>query len=245
MACGTAPVVGAAWRDDQARYGSRVTYLGGPASPQHAADCHPSSHNCASTCGGQESPVNGVAYDSRYCHAIDTGVGDDSALGYSIVAARVRDPRVRYCIYRGVGYYGHYYRPPGPDGRTRTFSASGHPTHVHTSFLPGTTFDTRPFYTDQALTSTQKLYRFLWAFRQAAGKPFLARGAEKDRTKVPHIKVVQRAFGLPETGVYDAALEAKVVAFQAFLSIPHHGPAGRVNRRTWAWLIYELFFGGH
>lgn len=244
MTCTAAPIVGAAWRDDYARFGSRVTYLGGPASAQHSADCHASSHNCASTCGGQESPVNGVAYDPRYAHAIDVGVGQDQALGMQIVNARVRDPRVRYCIFRGVGYYGHAYRPPGPGGATRTFTASGHPTHVHTSFLPGTTFDVRPFYTDSLVTPAVKLYRFLWAFKEAGAKPFLARGAERDRTKVPYIKAVQRCFGLRETGVFDEVLEAKVAAFQTFLSIPHHGPAGRVNRRTWAWLIYDLFYNG-
>lgn len=237
--CTAAPVAAAAWRDDRARWGSRVTYLGIVGDQSHQA--RTSSHNCGAR---QESPVNGVDYDDRYAHALDTGVGDDTELGYTIVNARVRDRRTRYCIYRGVGYYGHHYRPPGPDGRTRTFRASGHPTHVHTSFLPGTTFDTSAFYSDQALTPAQKLYRWLWAFGQAAGKPFLARGSEKDHTKVPHIKAVQRAFGLPQTGKYDAKLEAKVAAFQAFLKIPHHGPAGRVNRRTWAWLIYDLFFGG-
>lgn len=245
MSCSAAPIVGAAWRDDQAKFGGRVTYLGGVASPQHAADCHASSHNCASTCGGQESPVNGVSYNPSYAHAIDTGVGDDVAVGMAIVNAYVRDPRTRYCIYRGVGYYGHYYRPPGPDGRTRTFRASGHPTHVHRSFLPGTTFDTRPFYTDQALTATQKLYRFLWAFDQAGAKPFLAPGSERDVVKVRYINDVRRRFGLRETGKYDAELEAKVAAFQAFLRIPHRGKPGRMNRRTWAWLIYDLFFGGN
>lgn len=243
MSCQAAPIVGAAWRDDSAKFGSRVTYLGGPASASHSADCHPSSHNCASTCGGQESPVNGKSYDPRYCHAIDTGVGSDVAVGMAIVTARVRDPRVRYCIYRGVLYYGHYYRPPGPDGRTITTSASGHPTHVHTSFLPGTTFDVRPFYTDSALTATQKLYRWLWAFDQAGAKPFLGPGSERDRTKVRFINDVRRQFGLAENGRYDAELVAKVTAFRAFLKIPHRGPAGRINRRTWAWLIYGLFFG--
>lgn len=239
MGCSAAPVAAAAWRDDRARYGPRVTYLGIVGDPRHQT--RTSSHNCAPK---QESAVNGRAYDPNYAHALDTGVGADVALGMEVVNARVRDPRVRYCIFRGVGYYGHHYRPPGPDGRTRTFRASGHPTHVHTSFLPSTTHDVRPFYSDQALTTTQKLYRWLWSFDQAKDKPFLARGAERDRTKVRHINVVRRAFGMVENGVYDAALEAKVAAFQAFLKIPHRGPAGRVNRRTWAWLIYDLFFHG-
>lgn len=147
--CTAAPVAAAAWRDDRARWGSRVTYLGIVGDQSHQG--RTSSHNCGAR---QESPVNGVDYDDRYAHALDTGVGGDTALGMAIVAARVRDPRVRYCIYRGVGYYGHYYRPPGPDGRTRTFTASGHPTHVHTSFLPGTTFDTRPFDFLGGATST-------------------------------------------------------------------------------------------
>lgn len=239
MGCSAAPVAAAAWRDDQARWGRRVTYLGIVGDPSHQG--RTSSHNCGLR---QESPVNGVDYDDNYAHALDTGVGDDIALGMAIVNARVRDPRVRYCIYRGVGYYGHHYRPPGPDGRTRTFRASGHPTHVHTSFLPGTTFDVRAFYTDQALTPTQKLYRWLWAFDQAGAKPFLGPGSERDPVKRRFINDVRRQFGLVENGRYDLALEEKVRAFQAFLKIPHRGPAGRINRRTWAWLIYDLFFNG-
>ncbi len=239
MGCQASPVAAAAWRDDQARWGSRVTYLGIVGDQSHQGRI--SSHNCAPR---QESPVNGIAYDPRFAHANDTGVGDDTALGMAIVKARVRDPRVRYCIYRGVGYYGHYYRPPGADGRTRTFRASGHPTHVHTSYLPGTTFDTHPFYSDSVLTAEQKLYRWLWAFGQAGAKPFLGPGSERDPVKRRYINDVRRQFGLAENGRYDADLEAKVTAFQAFLRIPHRGKAGRVNRRTWAWLIYDLFFGG-
>lgn len=237
--CQAAPVAAAAWRDDRARWGSRVTFLGIVGDPAHQA--RTSSHNCGLR---QESPVNGVDYADGYAHALDTGVGDDVALGMAIVAAYVRDPRVRYCIYRGIGYYGHHYRPPWPDGVTRTFTASGHPTHVHRSFLPGTTFDTRPFYSDAAVPGTTRLYRWLWAFGQAGAKPFLARGAERDHTKVRYINDVRRQFGLPETGKFDAELEAKVAAFQGYLSIPHRGPAGRINRRTWAWLIYDLFYNG-
>ncbi len=240
MTCTAAPVVLAAFDADRARYGTRVSYLGGPASASHSADCHASSHNCASTCGGQESPINGVRYDPRYAHATDTYVGADKRLGQDIVWWRIRDPRTRYCIFDGVLYYGLH----NPDHRGGTARASGHPTHVHTSWLPGTTFDVSGFYGDGGLTPATKLYRWLWAFKQAGAKTFLGPGSERDVVKVKFINDVRRQFGLVENGRYDAALEAKVAAFQTFLRIPHRGRAGRVNRCTWAWLIYDLFFGG-
>lgn len=124
--CSPSPVAQRAWQDDRDRYGSRVRYLGIKGDDAHKK--RRSDHNC-----GQYS-----GYHPGYAHALDTGV-DSPALGYEIVRARMADPRVKYCIFRGVGYYPHH-RGGG------TFRSSGHPDHVHTSFMPGTTFDTRPFY---------------------------------------------------------------------------------------------------
>lgn len=101
------------------------------ASAQHSADCHRSSHNCACTCGGQESGN----YDPRYAHAWDAGHGGDRALAKVIREAFLRDPRTRYVIDNGIIYY--------PDGSWS--HGSGHEDHVHVSFLPGTTWDTRTF----------------------------------------------------------------------------------------------------
>lgn len=236
--CQPAPVASAAWRDDQARYGNRVSFLGIVGDQAHQA--RTSGHNCGLR---QESPVNGVDYPDGYAHAGDTGVAS-AEVGLEIVNARVRDPRVRYCIFRGVGYYGHHYRPPGPGGVTRTFRASGHPDHVHTSYLPWATFDTSPFYAAGKLTKTQLLYWWLWAGKEALRKPFLRPGSELMPGNTAHIKAVQKAFGLTQTGTYGPATVAKVKAFQEFLSIPHRGPAGRMNRRTWQWLIYDVFTRG-
>lgn len=123
--CSPSPVAKRAWQDDQARYGSRVRYLGIVGDKAHQA--RKSDHNC-----------NQRGYNPNYAHALDTGV-DSAALGMEIVRARMKDRRVSYCIFRGVGYY--------PDHRGGgTFRSSGHPDHVHTSFMPGTTFDTSPFY---------------------------------------------------------------------------------------------------
>jgi hypothetical protein len=124
-----------AWHDDQARYGGRVTYLGGPGDKAHQA--RKSDHNCRQR-----------GYHPDYAHALDTGIGGDKALGREIRDAYLQDPRVKYVIFDGVLYY--------PDGTTR--DAAGHETHVHRSFKPGTTFDIRPFYggkADDTMTDEQ------------------------------------------------------------------------------------------
>lgn len=102
----------------------------------------------------------------------------------------------------------------------------------------------RPAYTAAKYSKAQLLYWWLWAGAQAARKPFLRVGSERDPAKVVHIKAVQKAFGLPQTGTYGPATVAKVKAFQEFLKIPHRGVAGRMNRRTWQWLIYDVFTRG-
>lgn len=120
--CKPAPVAQRAWQDDQARYGGRVRFLGIVGDQAHSR--RKSDHNCGNP-----------GYAPGYAHALDTGV-DTAALGYEIVKARLRDPRVKYVIFKARLYY--------PDGTVR--SSSGHPDHVHTSFRQGTTHDTRPFY---------------------------------------------------------------------------------------------------
>lgn len=88
------------------------------------------------------------------------------------------------------------------------------------------------------LTGTEKLYIWLKAGALAARKPFLRPGSESDPAKVDDIKAAQQLLGIEQTGVYGPGTVAKVKAFQEFMRIPHRGPAGRINRRTWQWLIY-------
>lgn len=130
MTCLASPVALQAREDCMAQVPG-VYDSGIVASQQHSADCHRSSHNCASTCGGQESGN----YDPRYAHAWDAGHGGDREKAKVIRTGFLADSRCRYCIDNAIIYY--------PDGSWS--HGSGHPTHVHTSFLPGTTFDTRPF----------------------------------------------------------------------------------------------------
>lgn len=94
------------------------------------------------------------------------------------------------------------------------------------------------------LTRTQRLFIWLKAGVLAARRPFLRPGSEKDPAKVEHIKAAQQLLGLPQTGTYGPATVAAVKAFQGFFKIPHRGPAGRINRRTWQWLIYAAFVKG-
>lgn len=146
MTCAAAPVALRLWHDTEARYGSKVTYAGIVASASHSADCHPSGHNCASTCGGQESPIDGKSYDPAYAHALDIHFGADKALGRQIANLLLQDPRTRYVIIDGVGYYGVAHGYPG------TFESFDHTEHVHWSGMPETTFDTSPFYPSEDLT---------------------------------------------------------------------------------------------
>lgn len=141
MACSAAPVALRLWHDTTTRFGSKVAYAGICASAQHSADCHPSGHNSASTCGGQESPIDGKGYDPAYAHALDIHINDPSdGTCEAILAALLQDPRTRYCIWKGIGYYGIAHGFPGK------FQSFDHTDHVHWSAMPGTTFDTKPFY---------------------------------------------------------------------------------------------------
>ncbi len=91
--------------------------------------------------------------------------------------------------------------------------------------------------TVRPLTSTEKLYWFLWAGRQAKGRPYLHPGSTGD-----YVRQVQRALDLQQTGHFGPATLTKVKAFQAFLDLE---PAdGRVGYRTWQWLIYDVFTRG-
>lgn len=137
--CQPAPVAERCWADTEARWGDDVYFLGIVGDQAHST--RRSGHNCGSAPGGQESPVDGVAYDPSYAHALDIGHGGNRPLAARIRADLLADPRTRYVIDNGTGYY--------PDHRGGgTFASTGHDEHLHVSFMPGTTHDTRPFYTD-------------------------------------------------------------------------------------------------
>lgn len=136
MSCQPSPVALRLWHDTQVRYGTRVTYAGIVGDANHQTRV--SGHNCGAL---QESPLDGVDYADEYAHALDIHVGADRQLGDELVRLLVADPRTRYVIWQGVGYYGVSHGAPG------TFDSFDHTEHVHWSGMPGTTFDTRPFYT--------------------------------------------------------------------------------------------------
>lgn len=125
--CNSAPVALALWRDVQT-FEDDLYYLG--ICGDFAHSIRPSGHNCQNTPGGNENPINGVDYDPRYCHALDIGHGGDRAKAKRIRDVLLKDPRVRYVIDDGIGYY--------PDHRGGgTFQSVGHDTHLHVSFMPG------------------------------------------------------------------------------------------------------------
>lgn len=175
MTCSPAPVATRAWTDTLATWPG-VTFLGIVGDQAHQT--RRSSHNCAPM---QESG----AYDPNHAHALDVGHGGDRTLAAAIRVAFLADPRTRYVIDNGTGYK--------PDGST--FGSTGHTTHVHVSFLPGTTFDTRPFFTtdteddmtqeehDMLVAIHQELFGVGAAFGQPA-KPSLRSIVDRNRRKL-------------------------------------------------------------
>lgn len=94
------------------------------------------------------------------------------------------------------------------------------------------------------LTQQEKLYWWLWAGEQAKKKPFLEVGSESNPRNVEHIKVAQKALGLPQTGTFGAGTYEKVKAFQTFLKFKPRRGYGKINRKTWQWLIYHTYTKG-
>lgn len=126
MSCSPSPVASACWHDVDAAYPGKLTFLGIVGDQAHQT--HTSSHNCAPM---QESGD----YNPDYAHALDIGHGGNRTLAAEIRNYLLKDYRVRYVLDDGTGYK--------PDGST--FDSFDHTEHVHVSFLPGTTFDVRPF----------------------------------------------------------------------------------------------------
>lgn len=134
--CNGAPVANAAWRDVQL-IEDDLYYLG--ICGDFAHSLRVSGHNCGRSPGGVESPINGVGYDPNFCHALDIGHGGDRAKAKRMRDRFLQDPRVRYVIDNGTGYY-----PAHRGGGT--FTSSGHDTHLHVSFMPGSTHNVAPFF---------------------------------------------------------------------------------------------------
>ena len=130
-----APVAKRAWADARARWGGAVTFLGIIGDLAHQGSR--SGHNAGNMAEAHNYSYG--AYDGVSALAVDIGVGTNVTLGNQIRDYMLGDPRVLYVIYRGVGYR-PYWRGGG------TWNASGHMTHVHTSFTARSTNDTRPFF---------------------------------------------------------------------------------------------------
>ena len=129
MDCREAPAARALYDQTRARYGGRVHFLGIIGDQAHQTQ-H-SSHNCAPM---QESGQ----YNPNYAHAVDIGV-DSRTTGDSIWRAIKHDRRIRYAIFARRLLY--------PDWRGGgTAWASDHDGHIHISLVPGSTFDTSPYY---------------------------------------------------------------------------------------------------
>lgn len=215
--CQPAPVATACWESAEARYGSRVSFLGIVGDQSHQT--RTSGHNCAPR---QESG----AYDPNFAHALDIGHGGNRALAAEIRNALLGDLRTRYVIDNGVGYY-----PPHRGGGT--FSSSGHTTHVHVSFQPGTTYQTKPFFGPGPMTPEIKARIRALAVEAAKGRRQL-------RVKFPpmrgrDVKELQTVLNRATWRPYGPGTRDAVKELQAFVGLP---ATGKVNRATWEIVLF-------
>jgi len=215
--CSPAPVATACWESASARYGNRVSYLGIVGDQAHST--RTSGHNCAPR---QESG----SYDPNFAHALDIGHGGNRGLAAEIRNALLGDLRTRYVIDNGVGYY-----PPHRGGGT--FSSSGHSTHVHVSFQPGTTYQTKPFFGPGPMTPEVKSRIVALARDGAARRRML-------RKRIPpmvgrDVKELQAVLNRPKWLPYGPGTAKAVEAFQAFFGLP---VTGKVDRKTWETVLF-------
>lgn len=220
----------------------QLVYLGGPASSSHSADCHASSHNCASTCGGQESalvnPHTGVleGYPDNECAAVDMGHGGDRLLAGKVRNQLLLGPRstdVRYVIDNGV-----VYSPPWRGGGTSR--GSGHEAHVHCSQTPWATRSDAPWCA-RTMTADDRRRIQAQAERAARGRhvltvplrPLLTDAARAKRRR--EIMDAQSIVGRRRTGIYGPGMARDIMAFQAIMGMR---PTGIVGQGTWEQLLF-------
>lgn len=235
--CQEAPVARRCWEDAQRRWNG-VYFLGIIGDQAHQSS--PSSHNCAPM---QESPLNGESYHPEYAHALDIGHGGAGYKAAAIRKALLADERTRYVIDRGVGYYGKAHPKSG------TFASSGHHTHVHASFMPGTTFDTRPFFGNKSGELPKPLRRRLErrAHKLAKRRPRLEYGTNQ----CIEVRRAQKLLGFPmrhRNGRFGHHTLQGVQKFQGWLNasgVDKLRTDGVIDERTWKWLIYGRLIRDH
>lgn len=218
--CLPAPVATRLWGDVHGRWPS-TTFLGIVGDQAHQA--RTSGHNCGSR---QESALGGVGYDDAYAHALDIGHGGNRTLAAEIRGELLKDPRTRYVIDNGVGYY-----PAHRGGGT--FNSSGHTTHLHWSAMPGTTFDTRPFFGRREMPAELRERLQESARQEAQRRPVLE--VTRPVTRGEDVRDVQRLIGAPVTGRYGRGAEKRVKAVQQFFGLT---PDGVVGPRTWEIVLF-------
>ena len=217
--CQPAPVATALWGEVSRKYEGRVLFLGIVGDQAHSV--RTSSHNCAPN---QESGD----YNPNYAHALDIGHHGDRALAAQIRNVLLGDRRVRYVIDNGVGYY-----PAHRGGGT--FSSSGHSEHLHVSFQPGTTFDTRPFLGPAPMTPEIRARIQRLAKEEAAGRRLLEWKQGRPRQRGRDVREVQTVLNRPVKLRYGPGTAKAVADLQRFLSLP---ATGKVNRPTWEAILY-------
>lgn len=114
------------------------------------------------------------------------------------------------------------------------FEIVASPAELATGIKPVTT----------TLTDEQKLYYWLWAGKEAAKKPRLEIGSEKNPKNIPYIKQAQKAVGLKETGTFGAGLFVRIKTLQKFFGFKPGAGYGVINKKTWQYLIYNTFTKG-
>jgi Putative peptidoglycan binding domain len=213
-----------------------TTFLGIFASPAHFADAHPSSHNCASTPGGQESalhhPVTGqlVDYPDEFVHALDRGF-TDPLVGGHMRNALLMGPRkldVRYVIDHQTGIT---YFPDWRGGGSNGGATSG-VNELHTSGSPWCTFDASNWIHREMTPADRERIAAL-AKTEAATRREL-------RVKVPRqrgrdVMELQTVLNRPVAHPFGPGTSRALNGFQEFFHLPI---TGTVNRATWEIVLF-------
>lgn len=217
--CQPAPVAAALWDEVSRKYEGRVQFLGIVGDQAHSV--RTSSHNCAPN---QESGD----YHPNFAHALDIGHHGDRGLAAEIRNVLLGDRRTRYVIDNGTGYY-----PTHRGGGT--FRSSGHTTHLHVSFQPGTTFDTKPFLGPGKMTSEVRARITRLAKEAAAGRRLLEWKRGRPRQRGRDVRELQTVLNRPVKLPYGPGTAKAVSDLQRFLNLP---ATGKVNRPTWEAVLY-------
>lgn len=234
--CEAAPAI-LTYQDNLAEVFPTSVNLGNVASPGHFADGHRSGHNCATTPGGQESPLVDpstgrlVAYTPQWVHAGDRGHPD------RLTRANMRNrvlmgPRARHVRYVISHDDGDIYYPEWRGGGVDHGASASGILSTHLSMTPFGAAS-RDNWLQRTMTPADRRAIERLARDAAEGRRLLEVRRPLMRGRGVHeLQVVlNRPVGLP----YGHGTARAVRDLQAFFGAE---PTGKVNRATWELVLF-------